>query len=688
LENFKLFADMMRRGPGGAGCGDPSKPIHGEFIGATDVYALTTALFKVIGPDGPDTRLGTCFTPDAPESGLVDPDHGQIVLDLPLSLSAFTLLAQAADKRVDVSLVAPDGEIAQLVPGAPITMGNGTRLEVHSLSDHVFLVSGQFPTTRTDWAGRWSVRYCTDDKELAKTAKNQANLYLFGGLRLQVRDTPLLRRGRTGSFTVELVNEAGQPTTKTDWSTDSTIKVSADGRELIAPMSNADGSLTFEYKVPVDYSPDALSLHARVAPIVKVSDDIDAVPLPPWEGDLASVRVADIPKYPYFEGDPSAFTGIDKDHLTTQSTITVVADPNEGGGCLTLVAPPEVDRADGMTVDPTVKVLAGETEIVPGQDCSVRLNDGESREITFWVETTKDQLRVTTERMMIVTSWSAVSAADPSQRYERAFASPVHVEPNVDINVNWWKVVGYMVFALVPPLILLYLYNLLVAARFEPLGAAHVATISVVIDGGQVTRSGKPGAPIVTTDDLKPLMGPEGRARAVNFKDIGLSFVARPARSLFGEAFGLVTVNGSGGRVVLSSNGRSSRDERGALGLSLSRAWVLSVAAKDLNRSHVAGDVGGERLKELHGTLRLVIGGDSSATIAFGTEKVPRVITEICEEILEVAARHLLPRALAVEVDSTEGSGKVEPDRRSAFHDLGETTPPLSRRSMFDDDLD
>jgi hypothetical protein len=618
VETFGLFA-AITAGRSGVGdlCGDQTKEVNGAFLQASDVATMTRAILAaVVGdPNPPVGPVGTCYSPNRPIAGVAKPDEGTRTFDFPASLRGFSLLAVAGEPNIITTIIAPngtygvEGTFVSLTEGGEFTLSNGTVIHVTSLDDNakkVWFIGAKFPSDRSDWAGTWTVQFCSEDQGVAdRVDDNNTDLYLFGELQAELQQRSNLRLGIPGTFSVVLTSAAGQPKTDAAWTTESILEIALNGQRLTTPTVNPAGSFQFAYTPPADSSPGTLPVTARLVPKVKVAPDLPVVELPEWSGAIGEITVLDVPKLPIV-GEATPFeSALDADHLTIETTFPIVAPDVDGAGCVTLLATPTIERPNGMKIDPKVSLYLDGKEIAPGTDCPIALANGDTKEIQIVVSTTTDQLKVTTDRLSMSVPLRSTSNIDPSQTEDVDLLFAATVKPKIVTTTQGTKLLGLLVLTLLP-VILLYGYNLLFAARFEVAEFTQYAVAPVAIRNGRLVSNRAPAhsSEVVALDDFK--IGPDltSRKRTATFGDF--EFAARAPLTPFGEAYGLV--DGGDGYIAVAQRGMTRRTRRGLLGLSLGRTWAFRIPSAELTLEAIGTDpFGDEALNDVTGELLVIV---------------------------------------------------------------------------------
>jgi hypothetical protein len=657
--DFDLIGSVATgQGPFGP-CG--SLPSRGIFLPAADVAQLVLQLRgAVLGPDnGPGSgTTGIDTGPTAECEARPDVQTFDYPFLLNQGLTAFNLLTLSGASDVNSTIVAPDGSEYRLTGAETVTLPNGAGLTVVPLetTNGGFQVNGSLPPDALGWAGQWRVRFCTDDSAAAAAIKNNASIYVFGGLQAQLRNTDLVaRKGRDATLIVELVSVAGQPATETAFQAGSELIVTVNGEPMSTPPVNADGTFEFTYPIPTDFAGDALDIAATLRPVIRLDPNAPDVRLAEWSGSLGSIRVEPLPKYPLVDPPALIDETLDQERRIVETTFRVDATAAESGGCIALSSL-TVSDVDGGTGAAIVSLRDGDTPIDIGADCAVRLADGEARDLTMAISI--EDVTITQETVLDGSaSFVSTSTIDPTQTETFDLAFSARVLPIIVTDVDEGTVWLLVALALLLPIALLYIANWY-SARLD-LGRLALAEIPVTYMGGRLWRRGENGersAFGLLADDMHIGRLPqEGRHRMVGAGGVRLRgrWPWNPFRDVFGEA------TADGASVVVANHGSNHKGTAGKLAASLTGAWVFR------SSNHAVKDDAGEP-GPVSGTLTLLVAPNPDVA----QRQLDAALDGINERIEHSVATHAVTAAL------------VGADPMPDSSDVLAKTAPISQRHV------
>ena len=616
-------------------------PSRGLFLPAADVAQLVLQLRgAVLGPDnGPSTgTTGIDTGASADCESRTDVQTFDYPFLLNQGLTAFNLLTLSGASNVQSTIVSPDGSEYLLTRGESVTLPNGAGLTVVPLetTNGGFQVTGALPADAVEWAGQWRVRFCTDDAAAAIAIKNNASIYVFGGLQAKLRNSDLVaRKGRDVTLVVELVSVAGQPATETAFQAGSELIVTVNGEVVTTPAVNPDGTFEFIYPVPTDFPTNQLEIEATLRPVIKLDPAAPDVRLAEWSGALGSVRVAALPKYPLV--DPPANIGetLDQKHRSVETTFHLDATAAESGGCVS-VSSLNVAEVAGGTGAAIVSLRDGDTPIDIGAECAVRLADGESRDLTLSVSI--EDVTITRETVLDGSAtFLSTSAVDPSQSETFKLSYSARILPLIVVDVDNDTLWLLVILALLLPIALLYIANWF-SARLD-LGRLALAEIPVSFVAGRLWRRNdndeRSSFQLVADDMQIGRLPHEGRHRKVGAGAVRFRgrWPWNPFRDVFGEA------TADDASIMVANHGASRKGNVGKLAASLTGAWVFRSGSKPQK------DEGGEP-GPVNGVMTLLV--TPNPDIA------QRQLSAAIDEINERIERTMTTHAVAPSTPSNE----------------------------------
>jgi hypothetical protein len=639
---------------------DPATPPLGVFLPAAS-RELVQALFQI--------QVGVEVIDLCPaESGCTRFEP----FFLNESVRSFTLLAVGGRDDVQSSLVAANGEELERVALAGTfdrELRNGATLSTEEVAAGIHLVKVELPSDSHDWVGDWGVEFSSAG---GPDALNRASIAFTGDLQVTLRPGATLREASEGSFTVDIVTAAGTPVAPETLDTTSDLTIWVDGVAVPLPPASEDGSYRFDYAIAEGFGSESIEISGRLASRLSVRETEDPITISDWSGRVGEVEVLPIPRYPVL-AEPTAFGKISGDSLTAVGDLIVEAPGERGAGCVRFGGA-EIVGAEGAS-QPSILVRGPAGEILdPSSGCALDLGDGESASISVEVsieESTFAEVGSLDSYWLAGTiQFSTESGADPLLGEDFEFPIRVRVDPPVETGIDWQKALGLMLLVLLPPILLLYLYNYFVGARFDDAPALQVADVPVVIREFQIQP---PAGRAELADDasMRPATGPSRRSRSVTIRSGGAAVATFRAHMsawphIEPEGRGSFTSPNGG---CVSELGSTRNRTVSRLGLNLSRAWLLEIQTSDLTPAEWKDLDLGQIPRELSGRLLVVFHALDSATRVTAMAQIRHEARDVLERELNQLLKAARPPDLSAEHRHTAPVG-------ASIGDLGASDIP------------
>ena len=579
---------------------------------APDVHLPTwqgdLGTIKVVGRgDGSPvgtTGIGSCAAGD-PLCTSKDPQVQ--VFDFPFVLNGglvkFNLVTLAGDPSVTATLISPDMSEYELGKTESTVLPNGVALQVANVgsSGAVHQIDATLPGDQVGWQGLWRVRYRTSDPAKAAEILNKAAIFVFGNLQAKLDGPPILV-GKTGTITVSLVSAAGQPATDTAFATGSKLIVTANGQALPTPAINADGTFVYPYTVPDGFTGDSIALSATLDPIIRLSSDAPDVHLPTWQGDLGTINVLPVSKFPFITLKSSSLGTFDQKHRTLTTTVEIDATAPDSGGCVSVGTAFTFLPFKGMKGSPSVQLRDGSTRIDDHASCAFKINTGEKKDITLVVSLGHATF-VSEGTLQASGVLHSVNATDGTKNGDAPIVVSAKIIPITISTTDWGKVVLYTIFAVLIPILLLFIYNVFTAklavGESQRESAWLLELPTRLRDGRLVRLDGVTEVPLVADDDdFRRIPGPgTSYARSVDAGKV--AFRARIPMSPFGDI--VAVVDGGDASFVVGPLGSTRRGSRGKMPLTTVRAWGFTSSETPVRIKDTAA------LEPLDGTLSILL---------------------------------------------------------------------------------
>lgn len=649
---FGFFDRLVRNSEGNCGSGQP----RGTVYSAESIDQLIFQLIQaVVGDVTISDPTDTCTTEYRAGDSLND-DECHLRFNVTPGIGSFDLLVLRGSKTVRAQLIDPDGRPIDLVNVRPTaTMSNGTRLEASQIAsiENLIPIHAELSDSPNDWAGTWTLRFWSN-LESDREAINQSLVFVFQGeLSARIREEGVvLRRGTLNKFVVELISADGALVSQESVSPTIDLRLAIDGKAVDVGPLRSDGTWEVSYEVDEEFRENSVAIEAELVASVSVRDGDPSVEIGRWSNiNLGSLSVREIPKYPLVDRPVSKFSNAlsQRDSKAT-ATLEVVAPEDEGGGCVSLVSVSTLVSPDGLRTG-VLRVLYGDQELSIGDECSVRLDDGQSAVLTLEATTEEGNFAVddSVAGTIVLRSTSEI---DPNQSEEFSKDVVVSVAPSLIVSPDYTRAFLLALAALLLAISVLYLLSWY-DARVD-LGSSSLVMIPVTFRNGRLYRRDEVGE----TDfgyrdeevDRFTLPGP-GKYRRIRTKSV--EFRGRMSRSPFGDVSG-TAVSPQGLRVA-SMSGSSSDGRAGLLSASLLRAWAFSFRDAPVRQPDGINDV--------HGDLTLIIDDDFTQA----REDVRQMVSDL-EQSLRVTLSSLavdeVPLAKETDRDSTPVYQGVDPEEQ------------------------
>ena len=606
--SFDLISSIAQGSGQGGPCG--SAAARGVFLPADSLDLLSFDLITAVlgrGDGSPvgTTGIGSCAAAD-PLCTSKDPQVQ--VFDFPFVLNGglvkFNLVTLAGDPSVTATLISPDMSEYELGKTESTVLPNGVALQVANVgsSGAVHQIDATLPGDQVGWQGLWRVRYRTSDPAKAAEILNKAAIFVFGNLQAKLLGGPPLRVGKTGTITVSLVSAAGQPATDTAFATGSKLIVTANGQALPTPAINADGTFVYPYTVPDGFTGDSIALSATLDPIIRLSSDAPDVHLPTWQGDLGTINVLPVSKFPFITLKSSSLGTFDQKHRTLTTTVEIDATAPDSGGCVSVGTAFTFLPFKGMKGSPSVQLRDGSTRIDDHASCAFKINTGEKKDITLVVSLGHATF-VSEGTLQASGVLHSVNATDGTKNGDAPIVVSAKIIPITISTTDWGKVVLYTIFAVLIPILLLFIYNVFTAklavGESQRESAWLLELPTRLRDGRLVRLDGVTEVPLVADDDdFRRIPGPgTSYARSVDAGKV--AFRARIPMSPFGDI--VAVVDGGDASFVVGPLGSTRRGSRGKMPLTTVRAWGFTSSETPVRIKDTAA------LEPLDGTLSILL---------------------------------------------------------------------------------
>jgi hypothetical protein len=469
-------------------------------------------------------------------------------------------------------LRAPDGEQRSLVlASSGTTLGNGATLDVVPEGASQSVVTIRTPATIGTWDGTWDV-------VTPSGAAVVGQMYLqdvTGELRLELaKDDLVLRRGMASAASAQLVSRSGELRSAGAWarSPASELTISWDtGSAQLVDQVKQDGTVPFTVALDRDDTRTELTISASIRSFTEVFPG-QPIELTPWEGELGRLAVKDIPKSPIVDPIEYFDAPLNQDKASAETKIPVRTEGEGSRGCLTLTALGPTGPSAGEV---TVEIFDGDTKLEVGEVCSANFDDNEQRKLTLRITAPPELVR----KPGIISGnfrFESRSEINPDQIEPFAQSFTVQVDPEYIVvrpSASTWLL--WLALSLLLPLVLLYGYNALVAAKVDVVPGLY-ARLPVTIGSDRITRHGDDTRGSLTIaslaeHEITPLFDTGLHQGAI---DVGPArFQARISAWPWGEPHGEVTVEGAA--LVVSTDGTTPTGRAGRTGLTTARAWVF-----------------------------------------------------------------------------------------------------------------
>lgn len=634
---------------------------RGSVYASESIDELIFQLIQaVIGDPGkPPSPSGTCSSEYRPGSRLAE-ESCQFAFTLSPGIGSFDLLVLRGSNLVRAQLISPDREVVDLgTIGAAGTMSNGTRLRVNKFEsiDSLIPVRGELGDDPNKWAGTWILRFWSPIEGEQK-AVNQSLVFVFQGeISARLRESgAVLRRGSESLFVVELISASETLITQSEVRPDISLSLMIGDERLEAGTVRSDGTWEISYAVEANYESELVPLVADLTASVRVQDGLPSYTIGNWNGiDLGALTIRDVPKYPVIDRPVSKFErALSQKDRTTEAKLVVVAPDDEGGGCVTLERVSEPVSSDGSRTG-FVRVFDGNDQLSVGDECALKLNAGESSELTIEVSAGNGDFAVI-DSIAGTVSLRSSSDIDPSRSEVFVKEVVVSVAPSLVTSPDYKRALLLAMTALAVALAVLYALSWY-DARID-IGPSSLVAVPVVFRNGRLYRreNGSETEFGYRDDEVDRLALPgPGKFRRVKAQSV--EFKGQMSRSPFGDVSG--RAKSLSGERVVSVGGATSDGEAGQLSASLHNAWAFSYG-------HPPRKVDGG-ISEVEGNLTLVVDSDFDQA----RDDVGKLTPMIEQKLSAVLSRHAVDEARSLnlapepplEADSSDG--EIEGDRKA-----------------------
>ena len=626
---------------------DCGRTASGSMVLTEDFDQLTSALIRGVDPapsaatvdDVPLQSEERCSAPLNPDS--------LGAFSLPSSVESIRMRTETPSSEVVPVLLGPFGDdVDPLRFDKPGTndVADGAVVSISELSPLMTNVDFVLPKTVGAWSGVWELRFCAKNPDQIPGSGTVEVLEVAGTVGAQLRTGNPVRRGRSGTAIIELVNRDQQPLRSDALGATEWLMTASDEIELRNETLQDDGTIRSEFDVPLDFEPDELKLDLKLEPEVEVFPRGKMWPI---DDDLEqfTISIKDLPKYPLID-PPSAFGELNQNNLSVVANVRAEAQGPESGGWIELTE--SIIEGPDEQSSYTLVVKNGDTEIKAGELRALKLDAEEQQLLNIEIEIDESAARTagSVEGELRFTSTSEI---DQEQSEEFVFTFRSRVEPIVSTEApDAGTLTGLLLLALLTPLLGLYAYNYFFGSRIDVV-SSPVASISVRITGADVERINSTGddRPEIYDADIKAWPQDEGLKKSVNVEGSDgqqIEISAHASRWFFRSPYARAT--GSGRDINIGPLGSDRKYRRARIPMSTPGLWVYT------------GDVPEEMLQEpASDPIRV-----SQGVIVVFPSQSPSVThaNELLRSALESVAAHMSAEEMPVQRD--EAVTDSEPD--------------------------
>jgi len=579
--NFKLFKSIAE----GGDCG--SLPASGKFVLASEPQGLIDALTQLVLPTVDPPKPAGCIDLSKPENDSIF--HLNEVVE-----RVNVLVRARIDPTTDVALrrnglsnggtepeieLVDNGKIVNSPPPIDGVSEISVKRVFQSGLDSYLLFQAKFDSSKGNFAGDWFTEFCRDDG--VNDDVDKSTIFVYGGVSAELV-TKELTAERTEEIVIQLKSRGGSNLQDTSKINFQNTLASVDGKNQTVRIE-PDGRAVISYKPKKAEVNSTKKIAFSAVPTLKLTDGSNGVVTfdPIKFEDEAKVR--DVPKTPSIIAKAGTAWGrLAKGALSQERIFVVKPGEEDGEICFGTLGDVKWSSPIDFVDSPILKISG-----VDEKNCiSIKKGESQGKEVKLAVGVAAKQLKIQTNSQIQFDVPYTASTSSGETVDDKLETQSVPIDSALSISMQWLKAILYLLFAVLIPICLLWVYNAFIGCRLVvPDRGIFMYQKKLILDdsGVRVDPSAGSGA-VYQSGDMKLAPVGNGRVRSISLSNLSVkgkfSWLS-PFATPFAEA------SNESNKQVIGPDGANLKTRAGFSPLAIEDVWYVQI---DTEKTEGMGD--------------------------------------------------------------------------------------------------